>query len=214
MIGVHTPEYAFEHVAGNVAAGAKRIGITYPVALDNDYTTWNAFSNDSWPADYLIDSTGIIRHVSIGEGDYTGTEKLIRQLLAAAKPGAALPKQHARSPTPRPILGADRPRPTWGRPARTATRAPRRWVWARTSSRSRRLAPERRIRAVRHLDDRRRRSHRRPGRPNTAELPGARTSTWTSAAPARSRRRSNGATKTFKVSGAPNIYTGGESEIR
>jgi cytochrome c biogenesis protein CcdA/thiol-disulfide isomerase/thioredoxin len=92
VIGVHTPEYAFEHVASNVAAGAKRIGITYPVALDNDYTTWNAFSNDSWPADYLIDSTGTIRHVSVGEGDYSGTEKLIRALLAAAKPGAALPR--------------------------------------------------------------------------------------------------------------------------
>ncbi len=101
VIGVHTPEYAFEHVTGNVAAGAKRIGITYPVALDNDYTTWNAFSNESWPADYLIDSTGTIRHVSIGEGDYTGTEKLIRQLLAAAKPGAALPAStHVADTTP------------------------------------------------------------------------------------------------------------------
>ena len=56
VIGVHTPEYAFEHDAGNVAAGAQRLGISYPVALDNNYTTWNNYGNDSWPADYLIDA--------------------------------------------------------------------------------------------------------------------------------------------------------------
>lgn len=91
VVGVHTPEYAFEHDRGNVEAGAKRLGITYPVALDNDYGTWNNFGNDSWPAEYLIDSTGVIRHVAIGEGDYGGTEKLIRQLLAARAGAAALP---------------------------------------------------------------------------------------------------------------------------
>jgi cytochrome c biogenesis protein CcdA/thiol-disulfide isomerase/thioredoxin len=91
VIGVHTPEYAFEHVAGNVLAGAKRLGITYPVALDNSYTTWNNFGNDSWPADYLIDATGQIRHVAIGEGDYSTNEALIRQLLTAANPGVTLP---------------------------------------------------------------------------------------------------------------------------
>ena len=58
VIGVQTPEYAFEHVASNVAAGARRLHITYPVALDDNYTTWNNYGNDSWPADYLIDSTG------------------------------------------------------------------------------------------------------------------------------------------------------------
>ena len=92
VIGVHTPEYAFEHVPSNVAAGIERLGIRYPVALDNDYATWNAFSNQSWPAEYLIDSTGKVRHVSVGEGNYTAMENLIRQLLAAAKPGVALPK--------------------------------------------------------------------------------------------------------------------------
>jgi thiol-disulfide isomerase/thioredoxin/sulfite exporter TauE/SafE len=61
VIGVHTPEYAFEHVPSNVAAGAKRLGIHYPVALDNHYTTWNNYNNDSWPADYLIDATGHVR---------------------------------------------------------------------------------------------------------------------------------------------------------
>jgi thiol-disulfide isomerase/thioredoxin len=91
IIGVHTPEYAFEHVASNVAAGAKRLGITYPVALDNNYTTWNNYGNDSWPAEYLIDATGTVRYVSIGEGDYSGTESLIRQLLTAANPAVTLP---------------------------------------------------------------------------------------------------------------------------
>ncbi|MCW2495893.1 MAG: Redoxin domain protein [Jatrophihabitans sp.] len=92
VIGVHTPEYAFEHVRSDVEAGAKRLHITYPVALDNDYGTWNNFGNDSWPAEYLIDSNGNVRHAGIGEGDYAGTEKLIRQLLSAANPTAVLPK--------------------------------------------------------------------------------------------------------------------------
>jgi cytochrome c biogenesis protein CcdA/thiol-disulfide isomerase/thioredoxin len=91
VIGVHTPEYAFEHVASNVASGAKRLGITYPVALDNGYVTWNNFGNNSWPAEYLVDATGKIRHVAIGEGNYPGMETLIRQLLTQAHPGVALP---------------------------------------------------------------------------------------------------------------------------
>jgi cytochrome c biogenesis protein CcdA/thiol-disulfide isomerase/thioredoxin len=91
VIGVHTPEYAFEKVPSNVASGAQRLGITYPVALDNDYTTWDNFTNNSWPADYLIDATGRVRYVFIGEGDYPGTESLIRELLSSAHPSADLP---------------------------------------------------------------------------------------------------------------------------
>jgi cytochrome c biogenesis protein CcdA/thiol-disulfide isomerase/thioredoxin len=116
VIGVHTPEYAFEHVASNVASGAKRIGITYPVALDNKYTTWNNFGNDSWPAEYLIDATGQIRHVAIGEGDYTTSESLIRTLLTAANPSVVLPPATrvadttptALAQTPETYLGAER----------------------------------------------------------------------------------------------------------
>jgi cytochrome c biogenesis protein CcdA/thiol-disulfide isomerase/thioredoxin len=92
VIGVHTPEYAFEHVPGNVAAGARRLRITYPVALDNRYATWKSYGNNAWPADYLIDSRGVVRHVIIGEGGYPATESLIRQLLAAARPGIRLPR--------------------------------------------------------------------------------------------------------------------------
>ena len=89
---MHTPEYAFEQVPSNVAAGVRRLGLSFPVALDNSYDTWNAYDNQSWPAAYLIDATGQIRHVSIGEGDYSGEERLIRQLLIAAHPGLTLPR--------------------------------------------------------------------------------------------------------------------------
>jgi cytochrome c biogenesis protein CcdA/thiol-disulfide isomerase/thioredoxin len=91
VVGVQTPEYAFERVPSNVAAGAHRLGLTFPVALDSSYDTWNAYDNQSWPATYLIDAQGQIRHISIGEGDYTGEEQLIRQLLTAARPGLTLP---------------------------------------------------------------------------------------------------------------------------
>jgi hypothetical protein len=91
VIGVHTPEYAFEHLPGNVAAGARRLGIRYPIALDNDYATWNNYGNQSWPADYLIDATGAVRFTSAGEGQYPATESLIRHLLTAADPGRVLP---------------------------------------------------------------------------------------------------------------------------
>ncbi len=91
VIGVHTPEYAFEHVPGNVASGAAALHISYPVALDNDYKTWNNYQNLYWPAEYLIDAHGIVRHTKFGEGDYDGGEALIRQLLVDANPGVQLP---------------------------------------------------------------------------------------------------------------------------
>jgi hypothetical protein len=91
VIGVHTPEYAFEKVPGNVARGAADLGITYPVALDNGFSTWTNYRNRYWPAEYLIDASGTVRHIKFGEGDYNVTEQLIRQLLADAKPGVALP---------------------------------------------------------------------------------------------------------------------------
>jgi len=116
VVGVHTPEYAFEHVPSNVAAGVRRLGLTFPVALDNSYGTWNAYDNQSWPASYLIDASGQIRHVSIGEGDYSGEEQLIRQLLSAAHPGIALPRAtdvpdttpEDTAQTPETYLGAER----------------------------------------------------------------------------------------------------------
>jgi hypothetical protein len=79
-------------VPSNVAAGVRRLGLTFPVALDNSYDTWTAYDNQSWLAAYLIDASGQIRHVSIGEGSYLREEQFIRQLLAAAHPGITLPR--------------------------------------------------------------------------------------------------------------------------
>jgi thiol-disulfide isomerase/thioredoxin len=91
IVGVHTPEFAFEHVVSNVRAEAKTLGVRYPVAIDDNYATWDAYDNEYWPADYLVDAQGVVRHVHFGEGDYSGTEQLIRQLLLAAHPGLKLP---------------------------------------------------------------------------------------------------------------------------
>ncbi|MGO8962618.1 MAG: cytochrome c biogenesis protein DipZ [Mycobacterium sp.] len=91
VIGVHTPEYAFEKVTANVVKGAADVGITYPIALDNGYSTWTNYRNMYWPAEYLIDAQGTVRHVKFGEGDYNDTEKLIRQLITNARPGITLP---------------------------------------------------------------------------------------------------------------------------
>ncbi|WP_030905767.1 cytochrome c biogenesis protein CcdA [Streptomyces sp. NRRL F-5126] len=101
VVGVHAPEYAFEHVPANVRAGAKRLHMRYPIALDNKFTTWNSFGNDSWPAEYLIDAKGEVRHVAVGEGEYDTSERLIRQLLTAAHPGVHLPPAtHVADTTP------------------------------------------------------------------------------------------------------------------
>ncbi|MDT5387656.1 MAG: hypothetical protein QOE04_1297 [Mycobacterium sp.] len=91
VIGVHTPEYAFEKEEGNVARGAKDLGITYPTAMDNGFSTWTNYRNRYWPAEYLIDQQGTVRHVKFGEGDYDVTEKLIRQLLSEGEGSADLP---------------------------------------------------------------------------------------------------------------------------
>jgi Thioredoxin like C-terminal domain len=91
IVGVHTPEFPFEHDVANVAASSRQLGVRYPVAVDDDAATWDAYSNEYWPAEYLIDASGIVRHVDFGEGGYSTTETMIRQLLRAAHPGAALP---------------------------------------------------------------------------------------------------------------------------
>lgn len=91
VIGIHSPEYAFEKDAANVEAGARDFGITYPVALDNNLSTWTNYRNRYWPAHYLIDASGTVRHISFGEGNYAATEKMIRELLEDADPGVSLP---------------------------------------------------------------------------------------------------------------------------
>jgi cytochrome c biogenesis protein CcdA/thiol-disulfide isomerase/thioredoxin len=84
IVGVHTPEFEFEKDPRNVAAAAKRLGVEYPIALDNNYQTWQAYHNHYWPAHYLIDQEGNIRMEHFGEGGYAETEKEIRELLGLA----------------------------------------------------------------------------------------------------------------------------------
>jgi cytochrome c biogenesis protein CcdA/thiol-disulfide isomerase/thioredoxin len=82
IVGVHTPEFAFEHVLSNVRQATHDLHVTWPVALDNSYGTCTAYGNQYWPAEYLIDKAGNVRHYNFGEGDYGGTEQAIRSLLA------------------------------------------------------------------------------------------------------------------------------------
>lgn len=84
VVGVHTPEFAFEHDTGNVKNAIERFGIHYPVAQDNEYSTWNAYNNQYWPAEYLIDAQGTVRRAHFGEGEYDVTEKAIQALLKEA----------------------------------------------------------------------------------------------------------------------------------
>ena len=84
IVGVHTPEFAFERKTANVSAAIGRQGIRYPVVQDNAFGTWNAFGNQYWPAKYLIDAKGRVRYVHFGEGEYEQTESAIRTLLAEA----------------------------------------------------------------------------------------------------------------------------------
>jgi cytochrome c biogenesis protein CcdA/thiol-disulfide isomerase/thioredoxin len=81
IVGVHTPEFAFEHELANVRQAVHDLDVSWPVALDNAYDTWNAYSNEYWPAEYLLDRQGRLRHAHFGEGEYSATESAIRRLL-------------------------------------------------------------------------------------------------------------------------------------
>ena len=86
VVGVHTPELSFEREIGNVRAAVAKADVRFPVALDPDFATWHAYQNRYWPAFYFIDKTGRIRHTHFGEGDYDGSERVIRALLAEEPP--------------------------------------------------------------------------------------------------------------------------------
>jgi cytochrome c biogenesis protein CcdA/thiol-disulfide isomerase/thioredoxin len=114
VVGVETPEFAFEHDAGNVANAIAQFGLRYPVVQDNEMGTWNAYGNEYWPADYLIDAHGQVRYAAFGEGDYGKTETAIRALLAESgrqvggkgRPtGVIVPSAQA---TPETYLGTER----------------------------------------------------------------------------------------------------------
>jgi thiol-disulfide isomerase/thioredoxin len=81
VIGIHTPEFAFEHEVENVRRSLHQMNIVYPVAIDNNYTIWNSFENNSWPAIYLIDANGKLRYRTFGEGNYVEPEIQIQKLL-------------------------------------------------------------------------------------------------------------------------------------
>ncbi len=85
VIGVHTPEYAYEKLIGNVRRAVKGLDISYPIAIDNDYAIWRAFNNQYWPAHYFIDAKGQVRFSHFGEGRYEDQEQVIRQLLEEAR---------------------------------------------------------------------------------------------------------------------------------
>ena len=86
VLGVHTPELSFERDVDNVRHAVAEAGIRFPVAFDPDFATWNAYRNNYWPAFYFVDKAGRIRHVHFGEGDYDGSENVIRELLAEPGP--------------------------------------------------------------------------------------------------------------------------------
>ncbi len=121
VVGVHAPEFAFEKNLDNVRRAVGELKIDYPVAVDNDYAIWRAFNNEYWPAHYFIDAQGRIRHHHFGEGEYAGSEAVIRQLLAeaghAAMPGgmvetqasgAELPSDAADVQSPETYIGFER----------------------------------------------------------------------------------------------------------
>jgi thiol-disulfide isomerase/thioredoxin len=85
VLGVHTPEFSFEHDLDNVRQAVRDLGVDYPVAVDNDYAIWNAFANQYWPAFYFVDAQGQIRHHRFGEGDYQMSEMVLQQLLTQAQ---------------------------------------------------------------------------------------------------------------------------------
>lgn len=100
VVGVHTPEFEFEKNTSNVESAIKQYGINYPVAQDNDYATWNAYSNHYWPAKYLIDAKGNIRYTHFGEGEYERTEETIVTLLKEAGKEASVKKNGMADETP------------------------------------------------------------------------------------------------------------------
>ena len=101
VIGVHTPEFSFEHNADNVRRAVQDMRITYPVATDNNYAVWLAFDNHYWPALYFADAQGRIRHHHFGEGEYGQSEMVIQQLLAeAGSTGAGTDTGLGRCPRP------------------------------------------------------------------------------------------------------------------
>ncbi len=135
VVGVSAPEFAFEHVVSNVVSAAGSLGIDYPVAVDDNLATWDAYNNEYWPAEYLIDPTGIVRAYDFGEGGYSSMEDNIRMLLSAngvtdLPPGPTLPTRRRPTTSPRRAMWATNvwtmpSGPPWCRTRRLCTTRPR-----------------------------------------------------------------------------------------
>jgi len=108
IVGVHTPEFAFEKETKNVETALKRYDITYPVAMDNDYKTWQAYSNRYWPAEYLVDQSGKIVYTHFGEGNYDTTENRIRTLLGMDQSIDTAPPSAPQAKSPEMYFGLSR----------------------------------------------------------------------------------------------------------
>jgi thiol-disulfide isomerase/thioredoxin len=108
IVGVHSPEFDFEKVTANVSAAVTRLGVTWPVAIDSQMATWNAYHNEYWPAEYLIDQQGRIAYKSFGEGDYAATDAAVASLLKVT--AAPLPSSTAvpDNTTPELYAGSER----------------------------------------------------------------------------------------------------------
>ncbi len=109
IVGVHSPEFDFEKQRANVVAAVHRFGVTWPVALDSQMNTWNAYGNQYWPAEYLIDRSGKVAYIHDGEGDYDVTESAIASLLGiSARPTAVPPTPDISTQTPELYAGSER----------------------------------------------------------------------------------------------------------
>ena len=174
IVGVETPEFTFEQEAGNVQQAISSDGLSYPVVQDNKYGTWNAYQNQYWPAEYLIDAKGQVRHTQFGEGDYKQDEAAVRELLLRGRraPAAAAddrPRDHA----PRRSWRPPRPTSTTSAPGVRPAAAVRRPPLPR-----RRQPPAQPVRAQGHLEGHRpvRDAGRQPATVSGASRPP--TSTW------------------------------------
>jgi cytochrome c biogenesis protein CcdA/thiol-disulfide isomerase/thioredoxin len=106
IVGVHSPEFAFEKVTSNVSRAMRDLGVSWPVVQDNDYSQWRAYGNQYWPAHYLIDAKGRVRSWHFGEGSYAETEALVKKLLAEAGAAVAVGLVSAPPPPLAPPLAA------------------------------------------------------------------------------------------------------------